>query len=125
MYIYLFWRQISLRYWRKERGSYLYHIPRGNAIDLSQDTADLVSTAAQGESRLAFNLRTRETRKQLWLNDNSSISFFHEFIESKCSQPKTHWKRGFVKYSRLSRSINGILAKVYCNLKACLHGRFL
>ena len=30
--------------------------------------------------------------------DNSSISFFHEFIESKHSQSKLHWKRGFGKY---------------------------
>ena len=39
-----------------------------------------------------------------WLNDNSFISFSHEYIESKHSQSKLHWKRGFGKYTRLSRS---------------------
>ena len=53
-----------------------------------------------------------------WLDDNSSISFFHEYIESKHSQSKLHWKRGFGKYSRRSRSINRkVLRKVYfCGL---------
>ena len=30
---------------------------------------------------------------------------------------KLHWKRGFGKYSRLSRSINGILGKVYLTIR--------
>ena len=59
---------------------------------------------------LAFHMLSGDRNK--WLNDNSSISFSHDHIESKCSHSKLHWKRRFGKYSRLSRSIRGILRKV-------------
>ena len=85
-------------------------------VDLSQDTADLVSTGRKSlvltKASLSILIFRSLDILLTWLNNNnSSISFFHAYIESKHSQSKLHWKRGFGKYSRLSRLINGILGK--------------
>ena len=82
-------------------------------IDLSQDTVDLVST---GWKALVLTKDMFSGDRNKWLNDNSSISFIHEYVVSKHSQWKLHWKRRFGKYSRLLRSINHILGKVYWDI---------
>ena len=80
------------------RKAYGWFVPR---------VVDLLSTGRKSLvlAKASFSILFSGDRNK-WLNDNSSISFFHAYIEPKHSQSKLHWKQGFGKYSRLSRSIN-------------------
>ena len=76
-------------------------------IDLFQDIRLIKREVAYAYTKCSRKIETNDSVI------NSSISFFHEFIESKHSQSKLHWKWEVGKYSRLSRLIRRILGKVH------------